>query len=162
MLIAQIILSGTFATIIMDLCASFLAKRKIIHPFITQNELGRWFLYLFKGKYFHQNITTTPPLKNEKLWCFISHYLIGIVLTGFYFGMELKFPWMKNQFWLPIFYGFVTVIFPWFWLLPSINMGFVAAKSEQRSKIIRTNITNHTVFGLGILLWMILIKPLFP
>nr|WP_319509350.1 DUF2938 family protein [uncultured Draconibacterium sp.] len=160
MLIVEIILSGAFATAIMDLCAGVLAKRKVIHPFITQNELGRWFLYLFRMKFFHRNIASTPSLKNEKFWCFISHYLIGMVLTGIYFYLELKLPGIKNQFWAPVVYGFTTIIFPWFWLLPSINLGFMAAKSKQQSKIIRTNMLNHTIFGLGISLWIMLLQPM--
>jgi len=34
----------------MDILAGFLAKRKLIHPFIKPEALGRWFLYIFKGK----------------------------------------------------------------------------------------------------------------
>jgi hypothetical protein len=68
----------------MDLLAVFLVKRKLIHSFIAPEALGRWFLYMFRAKFIHKDIHNTPSLKNEKLWCIISHYLIGIILAGIY------------------------------------------------------------------------------
>lgn len=154
LLLFEILISGVFATLIMDVCAAFLAKRKIIHPFITPKELGRWFLYMFKGKFIHENISKTHPLKNEILWSHISHYVIGIVLTGFYLYLVYRFPILSKHIWSAIVYGTLTVIFPWFWLLPSINLGFTASKSEKRLQIMKTNFLNHTNFGCGIFLWM--------
>ena len=159
MYIIESILSGVFATIIMDVFAIFLAKRKIIHPFITSNELGRWFLYMFRGKFIHVDISKTPPLKNEKLWCHLLHYVIGVILAGFYLYLVYSFPVFSKQIWLAIIFGIATIVFPWFWLLPSINLGFIATNSEKRLQIIKTNIINHTNFGLGIFLWMLLFHP---
>jgi len=52
-LILESVIMGVFATLIMDFLASILAKRRIIHPFITPDAIGRWFLYMFKGKFIH-------------------------------------------------------------------------------------------------------------
>lgn len=144
---------GIFATIIMDFAAGILAKRKIIQPFITQEAIGRWFLYIFKGKFIHEDINKAPKLKNEKLWCFISHYLIGICLAGAYLFAELVGPVIQNKFWVPLVYGIITVFLPWFWLLPSTGYGFMASKTTNRLAILRTNLINHTNFGIGLLLW---------
>ncbi len=156
----EILISGVFSTLIMDVCAIFLVKRKIIHPFITSNEIGRWFLYMFRGKFIHVDISKTPPLKNEKLWSHLSHYIIGVILVGFYLYLVYRYPVFSKNIWLAIIYGIATIVFPWFWLLPSLNLGFIATKSEKRLQIIKTNIFNHTNFGLGIFLWMLLIHPL--
>ena len=72
MIIIESILMGVFATLIMDFLAVILAKRKIIQPFITQEAIGRWFLYMFKGKFIHEDINKTTHLKNVKLWCSIT------------------------------------------------------------------------------------------
>ena len=82
MIIIEMILMDVFATIFMDLLTGFLVKRKLIHSFIAPEALGRWFLYMFRAKFIHKDIHNTPSLKNEKLWCIISHYLIGIILAG--------------------------------------------------------------------------------
>ena len=155
MIILEMILMGVFATIIMDLLASFLAKQKLIYAFISPEAIGRWFLYMFRGKFIHQDINKTTVLKNEKLWCLISHYLIGIVLAGIYLFLELNEPIFHNHIWMPLLYGIITVFLPWFWLLPSTGFGFIASKSPNRSLIIRTNLVNHTNYGLGLLIWIV-------
>jgi hypothetical protein len=62
---------------------------------------------------------------------------------------------------MPLLFGIATVFFPWFWLLPSIGIGFMASKSPKRSQILRTNLINHTNFGLGLLLWIVLLHRFF-
>ena len=160
-LILESVIMGVFATLIMDFLASILAKRRIIHPFITPDAIGRWFLYMFKGKFIHDDINKTPPLKNEKLWCLISHYLIGVGLAGIYLLFESAEPTMRNQYWIPLVYGIVTVFLPWFWLLPSTGHGFIASKASNRFAVIRTNLLNHTNFGLGLMIWIMLFHRYF-
>lgn len=155
------ILMGIFATVFMDWGADFLIKRKVIYSFLVQEDIGRWFLYMFRGKFIHKDIQKTPALKNEKLWCFISHYLIGIVLAGIYLFLELKEPTVLDQWWMPILFGAATVLLPWLWLLPSTGFGFMASKSLHRSLIIRTNLINHTNFGVGLSIWIVSIHRFF-
>ena len=145
---------GIFATYFMDFLAGYLVKRNLIHSFVTPEAIGRWFLYIFRGKFIHKDINKTPALNNEKLWYFISHYLIGIVLAGIYLFLELKAPIIRDLMWVPLIFGIATVFLPWFWLLPSIGLGFMASKSSNRSLVIRTNLVNHTNFGLGLFIWI--------
>jgi hypothetical protein len=159
--IAEMILMGIFATLFMDILAGFLAKRKLIYPFISQEAIGRWFLYMFRGKFIHEDINKTPELKNEKLWCIISHYMIGIVLAGIYLYLEIREPIIRELVWLPLAYGILTVFLPWFWLLPSIGLGFVAWKSSNRALIIITNLANHTNFGVGLFIWILTFHRFF-
>ena len=161
MIIVEMILMGIFATFFMDFLASFLVKRNLIHSFITPEAVGRWFLYMFKGKFIHKDIHKTPALKNEKLWCFISHYLIGIVLAGIYLFLELREPILRDQMWMTLVFGIATVFFPWFWLLPSIGLGIMASRSSNRSLVIKTNLVNHTNFGLGLFIWVVSVHRFF-
>ena len=155
MIIIEMILMGIFATYFMDLIGGFLAKRKFIYSFIAPEAVGRWFLYFFKGKFIHNDINKTQALNNEKLWSFVSHYFIGIVLAGIYLFLELKVPAIRDQMWMPLIFGTATVILPWFWLFPSIGLGFLASKSSGKSRIIRTSLVNHTNFGLGLFIWIV-------
>jgi len=161
MIIIEMILMGVFATILMDLLTGFLVKRKLIFSFLEPEAIGRWFLYIFKGKLIHKDIHITPSLKNEKLWCSISHYLIGIILAGIYLLLELNVPTIRDQIWMTLLFGLATVFFPWFWLLPSIGLGFLASKSSNRSRIIKTNLVNHMNFGIGLFLWIIFFHRFF-
>jgi len=155
MIIIEMILMGIFATYFMDLLADFLVKRKLIYSFIEPEAVGRWFLYMLKGKFIHKDINKTPALNNEKLWSVVSHYLIGIVLAGIYLLLELKEPTIRYQIWMPLIFGTATVILPWFWLLPSIGLGLLASKSPNKLSIIKTNLVNHTNFGLGLFIWIV-------
>jgi hypothetical protein len=161
MIILESILMGIFATFFMDFLAGYLVKRNLIHSFVTPEAIGRWFLCMFKGKFIHKDIHKTPALNNEKLWYFLSHYLIGIVLAGIYLFLELKEPAIRDQKWVTLIFGIATVFFPWFWLLPSIGLGFMASKSSNRSLIIRTNLVNHANFGLGLFIWVFFFHRLF-
>jgi hypothetical protein len=161
MITIEMILMGTFATYCMDLIGGFLVKRKLIHSFIEPEAVGRWFLYLFRGKFIHKDINKTPALSNEKFWCVFSYYLIGIVLAGIYLFMELKVPTIRNQILVPLIFGITTVLLPWLWLLPSIGLGFLASKSPNRLRIMKTNLVNHTNFGLGLFIWVVSFHHLF-
>lgn len=161
MIIIEALLMGTFATFSMDFLAGILAKRKLIYPFISPEAIGRWFLYIFKRKLIHNDINKTPKLKNEKLWCLISHYLIGIALAGVYLVLDLHITLIHQHTWMSLVFGIATVCFPWLWLLPSIGIGIMASKSPNRSQIIRTNLINHTNFGLGLLVWIVIFHRFF-
>ena len=154
MFVLEMILMGVFATYLMDLASGFLIKRNVIKSFIKPEIIGRCFLYLFRGIFIHKDINKTPALINEKFWAVASHYLIGIALSGIYLFMELKIPIIRNQIWMPLIFGIATVILPWFWLFPSIGIGFLASKSPDRLSIIKTSLVNHTNFGLGFFIWI--------
>lgn len=158
---AEMVLMGILATLFMDLSAVGLAKSKIIKPQIGPQVVGRWFLYMFKGKFFHKDINQTPALKNEKLWALIAHYLIGIGLAGVFLFMELMVPEIRDQLCMPLVFGIATVGLPWLWLYPSIGIGFLASRAPNRSPYIVTSLVNHTNFGLGFLIWIVVFRPLF-
>lgn len=155
MIFIEMILMGIFATYFMDFLAGILIKRGLIQSYIGPEAVGRWFLYMFKGKFTHKDILKTPALKNENKWSFISHYLIGIVLAGIYLILEVRVPVVSNQLWMPFVFGIATVVLPWFWLHPCMGFGFLASKSTNRAGIIRMSLVNHTIFGLGFFIWII-------
>ena len=42
---------GVFATLVMDYMAGYFAKWGFMHSFISHEAIGRWFIYMFKGKF---------------------------------------------------------------------------------------------------------------
>lgn len=159
--IVEMILMGILATLFMDLLAIALAKLKIIRPQIGPQVVGRWFLYMFKGKFVHKDIHETPALNNEKAWALFAHYLIGIGLAGIYLFLELIEPAITDQLWMPLAFGIATVLLPWLWLFPSIGIGFLASKAANRSPYIVASLVNHTSFGLGFLVWIVVFRRFF-
>lgn len=152
--IVEMILMGIWATLFMDILAIIFAKLKIIHPLIESHIVGRWALYMFRGKFIHQDINKAPALRNEKSAALISHYLIGIVLAGIYLFIELKEPVVRDQPWMALIFGILTVLLPWLWLYPSIGLGILASKTTNKSAYIITSLINHTDFGLGLVVWI--------
>lgn len=157
----EMIFMGVFATFIMDLFAKFLVKLKIVRAPIEPHVPGRWILYMLRGKLTHEDIHQTPALKNEHQAALISHYLIGIVLMGIYFFLELKEPAIRDQLWMPLVFGVATVLLPWLWLYPSIGIGFMASKTKRQSDYIIFSSINHLNFGIGMAIWIVLFRRFF-
>jgi hypothetical protein len=150
----EMILMGVVATLFMDMLSILFGKLKIIHPLIGPEVVGRWTLYLFRGKFIHKDIHKTPALNREKSAALLSHYLIGIALAGVYLFLELNVPTIRLQLWIPLIFGIATVVLPWLWLYPSIGLGFLASKSPRKSLYLVTSLVNHTNFGLGLVIWI--------
>jgi hypothetical protein len=150
----EMILMGVVATLFMDMLSILFGKLKIIHPLIGPEVVGRWTLYLFRGKFIHKDIHKTPALNNEKSAALLSHYLIGIALAGVYLLLEWIEPQLRDQLWMPLIFGIATVLLPWLWLYPSIGLGFLASKAPRRSPYFVTSLVSHTNFGLGLVIWI--------
>lgn len=149
---------GIIATLLMDFFAILLGELKIIQQLIRPESVGRWILYMFRGKFVHEEINKTPALKIEKSMTFLSHYLIGIALAGIYLFLELKLPAIRHQLWVPLIFGIATVLLPWLWLYPSLGIGFLASKAPRKSHYIITSLVNHTNFGLGLTIWIVFFR----
>ena len=161
MVVVEMILMGICVTYFMDSLAKILVKRKIIYSLIKPEVLGRWFLYMFKGKFFHSDIYETPELNNEKFWSFVAHYLIGISLAGSYLLLDFYYPVVREHLWVSFGFGFGTIVLPWVWLFPSVGLGFFASKSTDQLRIVQTSVANHTNFGVGLLAWVVFVHPFF-
>lgn len=149
---------GILATLTMDVVAMIALRLGITGrgPRRTGPDLiGRWIGYLFQGKFRHTDILQTPPLRGERLLGFTAHYLIGIVLTIAYLGLLVVVhatPTALNA----ILYGTATTVLPWFLMFPSQGMGWLGWNAHLAS----ISLFNHVVFGLGIALWMAVIRPI--
>ena len=161
MFFLEMILMGIWSTLVMDILAIIFSKLKVIRPKIGPEIIGRWSLYMLKGKFVHRDINKTPPMPNEILTSWISHYLIGIVLAGVYLLIEKVYPIIADQFWIAIIFGILTIVRPWLWLFQSIGIGFMASKIPKKSPYIIPSLVNHTDFGLGLATWIILFRPIF-
>lgn len=158
--IVEMVLMGVVATLFMDLLAGRMAKMRIIRPPIGPESVGRWILYMLRGKFIHRNIVETPALNDERLAALLAHYLIGVALAGLYLMLEEIEPTFRQHLWMPLAFGLATVLLPWFWLYPSMGFGCLASKSPKRSPYIITSLVNHTNFGLGLTLWVVFLRPL--
>ncbi len=64
--ISEMILMGVVATLFMDFFAKFLGELKVINQHIRPEAVGRWILYMFRGKFIHEDINETPALRGVR------------------------------------------------------------------------------------------------
>lgn len=157
----EILLMGIFATFFMNVTARLLIKSGIVKPTIEPQIVGRWALYMLKGKFVHKDIRLIPALKYEIPAAFLSHYLIGTVLAGIYICLELSVHTIRFNLWVPLIFGVTTSLLPWLWLYPAIGIGFFASKSKNQSDYIIVSIINHLNFGIGLTIWIVIFRRFF-
>src|SRR6187455_2219893 len=83
---------------------------------------------------------------------------IGIVLTLVYLGLLVAVhatPTALNA----ILYGTATTVLPWFLMFPSQGMGWLGLDAPGDAHLARASLFNHIIFGVGIALWIAVIRP---
>src|SRR5262244_1827600 len=153
---------GILATVTMDVVAMIALRLGIAGrgPRRTGPDLiGRWIGYLLRGKYRHTDILHAPPLRGELVWGLAAHYSIGIARTLVYLGLLVVSHATPTAL-SAILYGMATTVFPWFLMFPSQGMGWLGRDAPGDGHLARVSLFNHMIFGLGIALWMAVMRPI--
>ena len=74
---ARIGVIGVGGTLVLDIWNAGL-KRFLGIPSLDFGLLGRWFGYFPRGRFVHERITATPPIRGERAIGWIAHYAIGL------------------------------------------------------------------------------------
>jgi len=151
---------GILATVTMDIVAVIALRLGIAGrgPRRTGPDLiGRWIGYVLRGKFRHTDILRTPSLRGEVVLGLAAHYSIGIVLTLVYLGLLFVAHATPTAL-SAILYGTATTVFPWFLMFPSQGMGWLGRDGPGDAHLARASLFNHIIFGLGIALWMAVMK----
>jgi hypothetical protein len=153
---------GMLATVTMDVIAMVALRLGIAGggPRRTGPDLiGRWIGYSLRGKFSHTDILQTPSLRGELALGLAAHYSIGIVLTLLYLGLLIVAHETPSAL-SAILYGTATTVFPWFLMFPSQGMGWLGWDTPGDVHLTRASLFNHIIFGLGIALWMAVLRPI--
>lgn len=156
------LVAGVLATVTMDIGAVIGFRLGIAGrgPRRTGPDLiGRWVGYILRGKLKHADILQTPPLPGEILLGVAAHYSIGVVLTLVYLAILLAVHATPTVL-TAVIYGIATTAFAWFLMYPTQGMGWLGRDAPGDAHLARTSLYNHVVFGLGLALWTIVLKPL--
>jgi hypothetical protein len=153
---------GVLATVTMDVVAVIALWLGIAGrgPRRTGPDLiGRWIGYLLRGRFRHTDILQTPPLRGELVLGLAAHYLIGIMLTLMYLGVVVVAHARPTAL-SAILYGTATTVLPWFLMFPSQGMGWLGWDAPDDAHLARASLFNHIIFGLGIAVWVAVMKPI--
>ena len=144
-------LIGTGATVTMDLW-SLLRKKLLDMPMPDYGLVGRWLAHLPRGRFFHDPIAATPPVRGETAIGWITHYMIGTafaVLLLLVAGPD----WIRTP--TPgaaLLTGACTIAAPYFILQPGMGLGIAARRALNPETARLHSLVTHVVFGLGLYL----------
>jgi hypothetical protein len=150
------VLMGLGATLIFDLWGLFLRHAFRI-PASNFCLVGRWLRYLPEGMWSHSNLASAPAKNLECTLGWIAHYLTGIAFAGLFTALAGSH-WLHQPTPLPaIGFGVVTVLAPFLIMQPMFGLGIAASRSSNPAQARLRSLMNHTVFGLGLYLFGLLL-----
>lgn len=145
------IIIGIGATLAVD-AWHFLLHIAIKLPLPNYSLLGRWILYMPKGKFKHATISDSKHIPGEHITGWIVHYIVGIGLAAL-FTYIVPTNWLEQPTLAPaLLYGFCTVILPLFIMQPAYGLGIAASKTSHPLQAITKSLATHIVFGFGLYL----------
>jgi len=140
---------GVAATATMDVLGAF-ARRLGLVAGARGTWVGRWYLGIARGRFVHSDIAAAPELAGEASAALVGHYLIGIVLSVFYFVVAGFLGVAPSGFLIAVGYGLATCVFPWFLVLPALGFGVFGVKGPPELKLFTSSVLNHLFYGLGL------------
>lgn len=112
--------------------------------------VGRWIAYMPRGRFRHDAIAATTPLRGELIIGWTAHYLIGVAFAALLIaigGME----WVGQPTpGLAIAVGIGTVLAPFLIMQPGMGAGIAAARTARPGAARLQSLITHAVFGLGL------------
>lgn len=151
------ILIGLGATLATDLWALFL---KHVFKITVPNYclVGRWLRHMPEGTFKHSNIASAPQKSAECTVGWIAHYMIGITFAIAFVALAGN-NWIQHPTLIPaVTFGVVTALMPFFIMQPAFGLGLAASKTSNPMQARLRSLMNHTVFGIGLYLFGLLIN----
>lgn len=146
-----ILLIGIGATITMDLW-SIVRKTLLGVPHPNYSMVGRWVIYMPYGKFYHNPIAESSPMRGEHIIGWVLHYLIGIAFAALLVGLWGD-SWIHNPTIAPAFaIGIATVSAPFLLMQPGMGAGIAASRIPKPNLARLHSLITHAIFGIGLYL----------
>jgi hypothetical protein len=128
-------------------------RRKLFGvPVANYGLVGRWLAYLPRGRFFHDPIAATSPVRGEEAMGWIAHYLIGMAFAVLLLTM-VGLDWVRQPRLFPaLLIGVGTVVAPYFILQPAMGLGIAARRAPNPAMARLHSLVTHVVFGFGLYL----------
>jgi hypothetical protein len=146
---AYTFVTGVGATALMD---GWGITRKLLLGIPAPNYglVGRWLAGFARGRFRHESIAASPPMKGERLIGWTAHYAIGIA-----FAAVLIAVWGRDWIAAPrvapaLIVGIASVAAPFLLMQPGMGAGIAASRTPRPSAARLQSLITHTVFGLGL------------
>jgi len=148
-LLAHAVVIGSGATALMDVWT--VVRRQLLKvPTLDYALVGRWLLYLPRGRWRHDPIASTQSLPGERPVGWIAHYLTGIgfaaVLVAFGGPVWTEQPTIAPA----MAVGVGSVVAPFFLLQPALGAGVAGSRTARPAMARLHSLMTHAIFGLGL------------
>ena len=158
---ARSISAGIGATAVVDLWA-LLLRRGLGWASLDWSMAGRWIGHLPGGRFAHERIAAAPAVRGERAIGWVFHYVVGTVFAGALLAV-MGADWASRPTLIAcLATGWLTIVFPWFVMQPSMGAGFAAARTPHPPRARLQSVLTHTVFGMGLYLAFTGLALLFP
>jgi hypothetical protein len=143
------ILVGAGATAVMDLWG--IARTRLLGvPAPDYGLVGRWMAYLARGRFRHDAIRKSTPVRGEVAIGWTAHYAIGIAFAAVLL-------WIAGPEWIrhptpgpALAVGIGTVLAPFLVMQPGMGAGIAARRTPRPWAARAQSLVTHAVFGFGL------------
>lgn len=157
-LVVRVVLVGVGATLLMDLWGLIL-RRGFGVATLDYAMLGRWVGHLPKGRFVHEAIGRSTPVRGERALGWTAHYLIGVSFSALLITL-VGAGWLDRPTLGPaVALGAVTVLAPFLILQPGLGLGVAASRTPAPWKARARSLATHAVFGVGLYVTAWGLKP---
>lgn len=140
---------GIGATAFMDAVA-VVRKRLFEVPAADYGLVGRWLAHLPRGRFRHDAIAKSPPVRGERLIGWTAHYAIGVAFASLLLAIW-GLDWVCRPTIAPaLIVGIGSVAAPFFLMQPGMGAGLAASRTPNPSAARFRSLATHTIFGLGL------------
>lgn len=140
---------GIGATAVMDLWG--LARQPLLGVAPPNYALvGRWLGHMAHGRFRHQAIAASAPVRGEQIIGWTAHYLTGIAFAALLIGIWGQV-WIQHPTVGPaLVVGIGTVAAPFLLMQPGMGAGIAACRTPNPASARLQSLITHAVFGLGL------------
>jgi uncharacterized membrane protein YeaQ/YmgE (transglycosylase-associated protein family) len=142
------VVAGVLGTLVMDALNHLFARAGMISK-IDMGMIGRMSAGWVRGRFCYRHPEEMERVANERLYGFITHYTIGVVLALIYvLGWDLLVGGPVSAVWAFV-YGVATTVASLFFVYPSMGFGVAGIRSPEGIKSPLSSLANHLFFGVG-------------
>jgi len=143
------LLIGAGATLAMD--AWTLARKRLFgRPSLDYALVGRWVGHMARGRFMHDPIAASAPVRGERALGWAVHYATGIGFAAVL--LALAGPgWARSPtLWPALALGIGSVAVPFLVMQPALGAGIAARRTPRPAAARLQSLATHGVFGLGL------------
>ena len=143
------VLTGAGATAVMDIWV--LARKRLLGiPAMDYGLVGRWLAWLARGRFRHDRIAASPPVRGERVIGWSAHYLIGIAFAAVLLAVW-GLDWIRHPTLGPaLIVGIGSVAAPFLVMQPGMGAGIAASRTPRPAAARLQSLVTHGIFGLGL------------